>query len=305
MDLQVWPGHPYPLGATWDGAGVNFALYSTRATAVTLCLFDHADKHETARIPLVEHTDQVWHGYVPTLQPGQLYGYRVEGPFDPQAGLRFNPSKLLVDPYARAVTGGVVWDDALFGYQIGHEEQDLSTDTRDSAAYMPKGIVIDPAFDWGEEHPPHTPLHRSVVYEVHVKGFTIRHPGVPEALRGTYAGLATPAVLEHLTSLGVTAVELLPVHFKVNDRHLVERGLSNYWGYNTLGYFAPDPRYAAADHPAEVVREFKAMVKTLHAARDRGHPGCGVQPHGGGQPSRPHPELQGGGQPLLLPPGER
>jgi isoamylase len=265
MTSDVWPGTPYPLGATWDGSGVNFALFSENATAVTLCLFDSADSaRESRRIAVQEHTDQVWHCYVPGLQPGQLYGYRVHGPFEPEAGLRFNPEKLLVDPYAKAITGPINWSNALFGYEIGHPDLDLSLDGQNSAGGMPKCVVTDPSFDWGQTTHPRTPLHRSVIYEVHVKGFTMTHPDVPEPLRGTYAGLASPAAISHLKSLGVTAVELLPVHHKVDDRHLVERGLSNYWGYNTLGFFAPDSRYSSAGTHGEQVREFKAMVKTLH-----------------------------------------
>jgi isoamylase len=267
MSFEVWPGHPYPLGAMWDGAGVNFALFSETATQVMLCLFDKPHgKGEVARIPLTEHTDQVWHGYVPGLQPGQLYGYRVDGSYEPERGLRFNPAKLLIDPYAKSIVHASQWADNLFGYRIGNPKEDLSRDKRDDAALLPKCVVVDPAFDWGEDRHPRTPLHRSVIYEVHVKGFTQQHPDIPEPLRGTYAGLASPHAIEYLKSLGVTAVELLPVHQKINDRHLVEKGLSNYWGYNTIGFFAPDSRYAASGRMGEQVREFKAMVKTLHAA---------------------------------------
>ncbi|WP_027892069.1 glycogen debranching protein GlgX [Calidithermus chliarophilus] len=264
---RTWPGTPYPLGATWDGTGVNFALFSENAEAVELCLFSSPKStKEAERIRLTEHTDQVWHVYVPGLQPGQLYGYRVHGPYDPGRGLRFNPKKLLLDPYAKAISGHVRWSDVPFGYRIGHKKADLAPDSRDSVAFVPKCVVTDAAFPWGDDRPPRTPLHRSVIYELHVRGFTMCHPEVPPALRGTYAGLASPPVVDYLKSLGVTAVELLPVHHKVHDRLLVEKGLSNYWGYNTLGYFAPECSYSSSGVLGEQVREFKAMVKTLHAA---------------------------------------
>jgi glycogen operon protein len=263
----IWPGAPYPLGATWDGAVVNFALFSENATAVELCLFDSPDAlHEHERIRLPEQTDRVWHVALPGVQPGQLYGYRVYGPYDPARGLRFNPAKLLIDPYAKALSRRIDWNDTLFSYNVGDPDADLSFDDRDSAPYMPRCVVIDSAFDWGDDTPPCTPLHRSIIYELHVKGFTKRHPEVPKHLRGTYAGLADPAVVAYLQSLGITAVELLPVHHHVDDRHLVERGLRNYWGYNTLSYFAPDMRYSASGALGQQVAEFKAMVKTLHAA---------------------------------------
>ena len=263
----VWPGTPYPLGATWDGEGVNFALSSERATAVDLCLFDGPDApQETVRIPFTEQTDNVWHAYVPGLKPGQLYAYRVHGPHDPEAGLRFNPHKLLLDPYAKAISGEIRWDDAVYGYTIGDENADLSQDLRDSAPFMPRCVVIDPAFDWGTDRAPNTPLHDSIIYELHVKGFTERHPAIPEALRGTYAGLAYPPVIRYLQALGITAVELLPIHQFVQDRHLVEQGLRNYWGYNSLGFLAPHGDYSSAGDTGDQVREFKAMVKALHAA---------------------------------------
>jgi len=264
---MIWPGKPYPLGATWDGQGVNFALFSQHATGVELCLFDSADApHERERIAMPEQTDNVWHAYLPGLQPGQLYGYRVYGPYEPEEGHRFNPAKLLVDPYAKALTGQLLWDDALYGFTIGDPYEDLTPDGRDSAPFMPRSVVVDPAFEWGADQPPATPLHKSVIYELHVKGFTKLHPEVPENLRGTYAGLVAPAVIEYLQSLGVTAVELLPIHEHVDDRFLVEQGRVNYWGYNSLGYFAPDARYSSSGSRGEQVREFKAMVKTLHAA---------------------------------------
>ena len=263
----IWPGRPYPLGATWDGAGVNFALFSENATGVELCLFDrNSHDHETARIPLLEQTDLVWHGYVPGLKPGQMYGFRVHGPYAPTAGHRFNPQKLLFDPYARAISGRVQWSDIAFGYRIGAPEGDLQPDTRDSAPALPKCVVVDPRFDWGDDRPPGISWPDTIIYETHVKGLTMKHPGVPAQLRGTYAGLASPAILEYLLSLGVTAIELLPVHHFINDRHLVELGLSNYWGYNSIGYFAPECRYSSAGYHGEQVGEFKQMVKTLHKA---------------------------------------
>jgi glycogen operon protein len=265
--LRTRPGAPYPLGATWDGAGVNFALFSQHATAVELCLFDASEPgREIQRLPVTERTDLVWHLYLPEARPGQLYGYRVHGPYLPEAGHRFNPAKLLLDPYARAIAGDVVWDDVLFGYPVGDPDADLRPDHRDSAPFVPKCVVVDPAFTWGNDRAPRTPWHRSVIYEVHVKGWTARHPDVPRGLRGTYAGLASPAVVEYLTRLGVTAVELLPVHHFISERSLVDRGLTNYWGYNSIGFFAPHARYSSAVTPGEQVREFKTMVKTLHQA---------------------------------------
>ncbi len=263
--MKVWPGKPYPLGATWDGAGVNFALFSENATGVDLCLFDGPDgQNEIARIPLREKRGHVWHIYLPELRPGQLYGYRVHGAYEPVRGHRFNPAKLLLDPYAKAIAGTVKWSDALFGYTIGHPAADLAPDPRDSAAGLPKCVVIDPAFSWGDDAAPHTEWHRTLIYELHVKGFTARHPQVPEKLRGTYAGLACPAVLDYLHSLGITAVELMPVHQFVADKHLVDKGLSNYWGYNSIGFFAPDARYASSGVHGDQVAEFKTLVKTLH-----------------------------------------
>lgn len=261
--MRVWPGQPYPLGATWDGAGVNFALFSENATAVELCLFDRTDGNET-RITVTEQTDQVWHAYLPEARPGQLYGYRVHGPYAPEEGHRFNPAKLLRDPYAKAIYGVHEWDDALFGYTIGHPAADLSKDKRDSAPYAPKSIVIDPAFSWGDDSHPNIPWHQTIIYETHVKGLNRLHPGVPKELRGTYAGMASPAIVEYLLSLGITAVELMPIHQFIHDRHLVERGLSNYWGYNTVGFFAPHAQYSSGGDCGDQVEEFKIMVKTLH-----------------------------------------
>jgi glycogen operon protein len=265
--MRIFPGRPYPIGATWDGQGVNFALFSENATRVELCLFDSlAPAVESHRLPMVEQTDMVWHAYVPGLGPGQVYGYRVHGPHDPPAGHRFNPAKLLIDPYTKAVARPVRWHDTMFGYRIGSAEADLSQDTRDSAPHAPLGAVIDPAFDWDGDRPLRTPWHRTVIYEAHVKGFTRLHPEVPAELRGTYAALGTAPVIDHLRQLGVTALELMPVHHHSYDRHLVERGLTNYWGYNTLAFFAPDQRYAAAPDSQGAIREFKTMVRALHAA---------------------------------------
>jgi len=255
------PGRPYPLGATWDGAGVNFALFSENATGVELCLFE--GDRET-RVPISEQTEHVWHVYLPEARPGVRYGYRVQGPWEPQAGHRFNAAKLLLDPYARAIDGAVTWSDALFGYQVGHPDADLSLDGRDSAPGMPKSVVVDTAFTWGNDRAPRIPWSQTIIYEVHVKGFTARHPDVPEDLRGTYAGLVSPGALSHLKSLGVTAVELMPIHQFVADKHLVERGMTNYWGYNSIGFFAPDIRYASAHEAGAQVNEFKTMVKILH-----------------------------------------
>ncbi|HEU5013909.1 MAG TPA: pentapeptide repeat-containing protein, partial [Roseiflexaceae bacterium] len=263
----IWPGNPYPLGATWDGQGVNFALFSENAHRVELCLFDSADApRASARITMPEQTDDVWHVYLPNIKPGQIYAYRVYGPYNPEQGHRFNPHKLLLDPYAKALTGTIQWNDTMFSYTIGDPNQDLSFDDRDSGPYTPRCVVVDDTFPWGNDRPPRTPLHDSVIYELHVKGYTQLHPSVPEPLRGTYAGLATPAVIEYLKSLGITAIELLPVHQHIDDRNLVERGLRNYWGYNTIGFFAPDIRYSVSDTPGDQVREFKSMVKTFHAA---------------------------------------
>ena len=260
--LQVWPGRPHPLGATWDGEGTNFALFSSSAEAVDLCLID--DDGSETRIPMEESTFHVWHGYLPRVGPGQRYGYRVDGPFDPARGLRFNPSKLLLDPYARAIEGDFVLHDAVLGSAPG---KDRTQTHRDSAPYVPVSVVVHDVFPWGEDH--HRPHHAwsdTVIYELHVKGFTAQHPDIPEPLRGTYAGLGHPAAIEHLQGLGITAVELMPVHAFVSEPHLLRRGLTNYWGYNTVGYFAPHAAYSASGSRGEQVREFKAMVRALHAA---------------------------------------
>jgi isoamylase len=267
MSMRVWPGRPYPLGATWDGSGVNFALFSEHATKVELCLFDSPrSTKESQCIALPEQTDIVWHGYLPDVEPGQLYGYRVHGPYQPQHGHRFNPKKVVLDPYARAIGRDVRWSDAMFGYTIGDPQGDLSFDTRDNAADAPLGVVTDTSFHWGNDRPPRTPWHKTLIYELHVKGFTMQHPGVPKALRGTFAGVVSDEALRHLIKLGVTAVELMPVHHHADDRHLIERGLKNYWGYNTLSYFAPDSRYVSAKTPQDGVREFQRMVHILHDA---------------------------------------
>jgi glycogen operon protein len=265
--MRIWPGRPYPLGATFDGAGVNFALFSECATSVDLCLFAAVDDAKEAhRIRLREQTDQVWHCYLPDVEPGQLYGYRVDGPYDPANGHRFNRHKVLLDPYAKAIGRDVRWDDTLWGYHIGDPAADLSFDDRDSAPFAPLAMVLDTAFTWGDDRAPRTPWHKTLIYEVHVKGFTARHPKVPEDRRGTYSGLASEAAIEHLQHLGVTAVELLPVQFFLDDRHLADRGLVNYWGYNTLAFFAPALRYASRQSPRKSVQEFKMMVRALHAA---------------------------------------
>ncbi len=263
MDLRLGPGAPWSLGASFDGRGVNFALFSANATRVELCLFDEAHDRETMRLTLPEYTNEVWHGYVSGLEPGQLYGYRVHGPYDPRAGHRFNPHKLLLDPYARLHKGQLRWDDALFGYQIGSKRAaDLAVDERDSAPYMPKCVVVGESAGLKRARP-NVPWHRTVIYEAHVKGLTALHPEVPEPLRGTFGGIGNPAMIEHLVKLGVTAIELLPVHAFIDDRHLVEQGLSNYWGYNSVGFFAAAQRYLSQGSGVE---EFKEMVDALHNA---------------------------------------
>jgi isoamylase len=259
--MQVWPGQPFPLGATFDGAGTNFALFSEVAERVDLCLFDD-DGAETC-VELREVDAFVWHGYLPNVSPGQRYGYRVHGPYDPSRGHRCNPSKLLLDPYAKAVDGDIDWDQALFSYAFGNPEE---RNDSDSAPHMMKSVVVSPFFDWDNDRPPRTPYADSVIYETHVRGLTKLHPAVPEELRGTYAGLAHPAVIEHLTGLGVTAVELMPVHQFVQDHSLAERGLRNYWGYNTIGFLAPHHAYSSSGTRGQQVQEFKSMVKALHEA---------------------------------------
>jgi isoamylase len=265
--MKIQPGRPYPLGATWDGAGANFAIFSEHATRVELCLFDTPDaRQESVRISLPEQTDMVWHGYLPDILPGQLYGYRIYGPYEPNAGHRFNPAKVLLDPYAKAIGRPVSWAPEMLPYPVGHAEQDLVRDDRDNAAFAPLGTVIDASFTWGDDRSPRTPWHKTIIYETHVKGYSKLRQELPERLRGTYAGLATERSLRYLQSLGVTAVELMPVHHHVNDWTLKQKGLSNYWGYNTLGFFAPEPAYASMKSPEDSVREFKRMVRSLHAA---------------------------------------
>ena len=226
--MKIWPGKPYPLGAAWDGAGVNFSLFSENATKVELCLFDGANAKRETRIPIAQQTHQVWHTYLPEVRPGQLYGFRVHDPYKPADGLRFNPAKLLLDPYAKAIAGSIQWSNALFGYTVGNAEADLSVDDQDSASGMPKCVVIDPAFSWGNDTPPNIPWHKTIIYELHVKGFTKLRPEVPPELRGTYAGLSCPPVIEYLKNLSITAIELMPVHQFVADRHLKDRELTNY-----------------------------------------------------------------------------
>ena len=265
--VTIYPGQPYPLGATWDGEGVNFALYSENATAVEICLFDHEeDAEESIRAFLPEHSHQVWHGYIPGIKPTQLYGFRVHGPYEPENGHRFNPHKLLIDPYAKAISGVVNWHHSLFGYDFNAENADLSFSDGNDAAYIPKAVVIDPAYDWEGDKLPRTSYHNSIIYELHVRGFTMRHPDIPEEIRGTYAALGHPVTIEYLKNLGITAVELMPVHQFVNDHHLQEKGLSNFWGYNTIGFFAPDVRYGSNPYRGAHVQEFKDMVKALHKA---------------------------------------
>jgi glycogen operon protein len=260
--MRIWPGQPFPLGATYDGTGTNFSLFSEIATGVDLCLFDDDGAEEC--IPLTEVTALCWHGYLPNVSPGQRYGFRVHGPYEPSAGHRCNPAKLLLDPYAKAFEGEVKWDPAVFGYPLGGD--DLTMDERDSAPFVPKAVVTNPFFDWGVDRPPCTPWHETVVYETHVKGFTKLHPDIDEDLRGTYAGLAHPAAIEYLKSLGVTAVELMPVHQFIQDNYLEEKGLRNYWGYNSIGFLAPHNDYAARGQRGEQVGEFKNMVRELHEA---------------------------------------
>ena len=259
--MSAWPGTSYPLGASYDGVGTNFALFSEVAEQVELCLFDSGGAEE--RVALTEVDGFVWHGYLNGIGPGQRYGFRVHGPYDPKAGHRCNPAKLLLDPYAKAIEGSVRFDQATFGYQFGGADQ---PDGTDSAPYMPRCVVANPYFDWGNDRTPRTPYHQSVIYEAHVRGLTMLHPAVPEDQRGTYAGLAHPAVIEHLVGLGVTAIELMPVHQFVSDGFLTERGLSNYWGYNTIGFFAPHNAYSAAGQLGEQVPEFRSMVRALHEA---------------------------------------
>jgi isoamylase len=266
METLLWPGNPYPLGATWDGKGVNFALFAENATGVELCLFDKAKgEREAERIRLYEHSHQIWHGYIPGLKPGQLYGFRVYGPYAPKEGHRYNSNKLLIDPYAKAIAGIIEWDDSLFGYDLPTGDDERSSDT-DSGPLAVKSIVIDPNFDWENDRQPKVPYHDTIIYEAHIKGFTARHPDIPEEMRGTYAGIAHPVTIAYLKGLGITTLELMPVHYFISDRHLTEKGLSNYWGYNTIGFFAPDNRYSHSRETGGQVNEFKNMVRQLHKA---------------------------------------
>jgi glycogen operon protein len=259
---RVTEGRPFPLGATWDGQGVNFALFSAHATKVELCLFDSKGEVEVERIELPEYTDEVWHGYLPDVHAGQIYGYRVYGPYEPEAGHRFNPNKLLIDPYAKQLVGELVWNEALFGYTIGSPDGDLSFDERDSAPFVPKAKVIDPVFTWSEKKRPHVSMDNTIIYETHVRGISMQHPSVPENLRGTFAGLMNKDLLKHIRSLGVSSIELLPVHAFLHEQHLLEKGLKNYWGYNSIGFFTPHCAYLASGH----LNEFKEMVTEIHNA---------------------------------------
>lgn len=267
MNTTVYTGNPYPLGATWDGKGTNFALYAENAEGVDLCLFNDDDNLvESLKVRLQERSHHVWHVYLPDVKPGQLYGYRVYGPYDPANGHRFNPNKLLIDPYAKAISGTIQWHNSLFGYIIGHEDGDLSFSTEDSAPYIPKSVVIDQNFDWENDSPPRIPYHKSIIYETHVKGFTQMHPEIPDEIKGTYAALCHPITIKYLQDLGITAVELMPVHHFIRDAHLANHGLTNYWGYNTIGYFAPDVKYSSQGSRGGQVNDFKEMVKAFHKA---------------------------------------
>lgn len=265
--MRTWPGKPYPLGATWDGHGVNFALFSENATAVELLLFDIANPSRLKeRVPFEERTGHVWHAYLPDLLPGQLYAFSVDGPYEPERGLRFNKHKALIDPYAKAIAGSIRWDDSMFGYVYGEQKNDVSFDTRDSSSFLPKCVVIDTDYDWEGDQLLRIPWNETIIYETHVKGITNLNPNVPDEKRGTYSGLASNHVIRYLKELGITAVELLPIHHHVDNKRLVDGGLKNYWGYNTIGYFAPDSRYSSTGAMGQQVKEFKDMVKTLHRA---------------------------------------
>ena len=265
--VRVWAGAPYPLGATVTGEGVNFALYSQNATGVDLCLFDNPDAdHEAVRIRMIERTDHIWHVLLPDIRAGQLYGYRVYGPYEPSHGHRFNPSKVLIDPYAKAIAGSIKWGPEMFGYPLGDGQEDFTRDYKDNLKNVPKSVVIDPAFSWGKDQRPRLPLCESIIYEVHVSGFSKLWDKVPEEVRGTYAGLASPAAIKYFKDLGVTTIELLPVHQHVDDSILLDRGLSNYWGYNSIGYFAPECTYSSKGVLGGQVTDFKEMVRELHRA---------------------------------------
>jgi glycogen operon protein len=265
MRTIVYPGNPFPLGATWDGEGVNFAIFSENATAIDLCLFDSKTGKEK-RIRIRERDNHIWHIYVPKLKPGQLYAYRAYGPYEPQNGHRFNPNKLLIDPYAKALSGRVEWNNAIFGYEIGSADEDLSYSESDSASYIPKSVVVDTSFNWEGDKAPKIPYHQSIIYEAHVKGLTQLHPDIPQEIRGTYSAIAHPVIIQYLKNLGITAIELMPVHHFVNDGFLRAKNLTNYWGYNTIGFFAPDIKYSNSGNLGGQVNEFKTMVKELHKA---------------------------------------
>jgi glycogen operon protein len=265
--MRILPGKPHPLGATWDGLGVNFAIFSENASRVELCLFDSPDdKHESIRIEMPEYNNQVYHVYLKDIRPGQIYGYRVHGAYDPENGLRFNSNKILLDPYAKSIARDLIWDDSLFPYIVGNKKEDMVRDDRDNAAFAPLGAVVDHSFTWGDDRLLQTPWHQTVIYEAHVKGLTALHPELPKDIRGTYAAIASEPIIKHLKSLGVTAIELMPIHHRVDNQNLVKAGLANYWGYNTLSYFAPDIRYSHYKGSVDAVREFKMMVRALHAA---------------------------------------
>ncbi|HTM64929.1 MAG TPA: glycogen debranching protein GlgX [Flavipsychrobacter sp.] len=267
MDKVLYPGNPFPLGATWYPNGANFSVYSENATAVELCLYGSIeDTTENLCVKMIDRTGNIWHVFVPEIKPGQLYGFRVHGPYEPQNGHRFNENKLLIDPNTKAIAGTIEWHDSLFGYEMGNEEEDLSFSTTDSAPFMPKSVVIDPSFDWEGDKPPNIPFHKSIIYEAHVKGLTKLHPDIPENIRGTYAALCHPVTIQYLKELGITAIELMPVHHFVTDGYLRDKNLTNYWGYNTIGYFAPDVRYSSTGITGQQVNEFKNMVKELHKA---------------------------------------
>jgi isoamylase len=263
-ELELYPGHPYPLGPTWDGKGVNFSIYAGHATAVELCLFEENCSQDHIVVNLFERSSQIWHVYIPGIKPGQCYGYRVYGPFNPSEGERFNPNKLLIDPYAKAISGAVNWHESLYGYEVGKD--DLTYSNLDSAPFVPKSVVIDPSYDWEDVKAPNISYHKSIIYEAHVKGLTKLHPDIPEDIRGTYSAIAHPVIIDHLKSLGITAIELMPIHQFINDNVLVEKGLSNYWGYNTIGFFSPDTKYSSKGTLGGQVTEFKDMVKALHQA---------------------------------------
>lgn len=265
MNINIYPGTHLPLGATWDGQGVNFALYAENATSIQLCLFDSIDDDtEVLKVNMLERSHQIWHVYLPEAKPGQLYGYRVFGPYEPDKGYRFNGNKLLLDPYAQAISGTFVWNDALFGYKLGDEAADLSFSETDSAPFTPKSVVIDNAFDWQGIEKPNIPYYKTIIYEAHVKGLTKLHPDIPENIRGTYAAICHPVMIAYYKDMGFTAIELMPIHHFIDDRYLTDKGLVNYWGYNTIGYFAPDPRYCSSGVQGEQVNEFKTMVRELH-----------------------------------------